>query len=90
MEIKRKYQERKDCKERYFVKRGRSNENGRKEKYRQKKRNIIYKLLRITGVHKTGRKVPAATKFCTVATNICGISLRNLFHVTHLAPGILR
>ena len=31
-----------------------------------------------------------ATKFCTVAPNICTVSVQNLLHVTLLAPEILK
>ena len=31
-----------------------------------------------------------ATKFCTVAPNICTASVQDLLHVTLLAPGILK
>jgi len=34
--------------------------------------------------------VAAATKFCTVAPNICGPSFWNMLHVTLLVPRILR
>ena len=37
-----------------------------------------------------GRKVAVASKFCTVAPVICGSSIRNLLHVTLVAPRILR
>jgi hypothetical protein len=37
-----------------------------------------------------GHQVAEATKFCTVAPNICGSSARNLLHVTLLTPRILR
>jgi len=37
-----------------------------------------------------GRVFTRATKFCTVATNICGSSVRNLLRVALLNPGILR
>jgi len=36
-----------------------------------------------------GRQVARKTKFCTVASNICGISAWSLFHVCLLAPKIL-
>jgi len=35
-------------------------------------------------------QVVRATNFCTVLPNICVLSIWNLFHVTHLAPKILR
>ena len=35
-------------------------------------------------------QVVLASKFCTVAPNICGTSVWNLLHVTFLAPRILR
>jgi len=34
-----------------------------------------------TGGIKLGRSVPRTSKFCTVATNIFGISVRNFLHV---------
>jgi hypothetical protein len=34
--------------------------------------------------------IAEATKFCTVASNIYGSSVWNLFHITHLAHIILR
>jgi hypothetical protein len=34
-----------------------------------------YKLLRVSGVHKPRCQVAAATKFFTVAPNVCGASL---------------
>ena len=37
-----------------------------------------------------GRQVAMATEFCTVASNICVFSVRNLLHVTLLVPIILR
>lgn len=37
-----------------------------------------------------GRQVPMATKFCTVAPNICGSSVWNLFRVAFLTPNILK
>ena len=37
-----------------------------------------------------GRQLASATKFCMVATNICGPSVWNLLLVTLLAPRILR
>jgi hypothetical protein len=36
-----------------------------------------------------GRQVARATKFCTVAPNVCGSSVWNLPYVTTLVPGIL-
>ena len=42
------------------------------------------------GVHNPERQVAMATKFHTVAPNICGSSVRNLLHVTLLAPRSLR
>ena len=36
-----------------------------------------------------GRKVAVATEYCTVATNMCGSSVRTLFHITLLVPTIL-
>jgi len=35
-------------------------------------------------------QVAVATKFCVVASNICGFSVWTLLHVTVLAPRILR
>jgi len=37
-----------------------------------------------------GRQVAVATKFCTVAPNICGSSVYNLLYVAFLTPNILR
>ena len=42
------------------------------------------------GCKNTERQVARSTKFAKVATNICGPSVCNLLHVTHLAPGIFR
>jgi hypothetical protein len=41
-------------------------------------------------VHKSRPPGARATKFCTVAPNICGSSVSNLLHVTLLAPWIFR
>jgi len=45
----------------------------------------MFKSNIFTGVYKS-----LATKFCTVAPNICGSSVWTLLHVTILAPRILR
>ena len=42
------------------------------------------------GYRNAGRQNAWATRFLTVAPNICGCSARNLRHVTLLAPSILR
>jgi hypothetical protein len=46
----------------------------------------------IKGCTNPGCQVARATKFCTVApdTCICGSSVWNVLHVTHLAPRTLR
>jgi hypothetical protein len=52
-----------------------------------------YPLERITiirGVQIPGASSPAATKFCTVAPNICGSSVRTLRHEMRMTPKILR
>lgn len=36
------------------------------------------------------RQDTLATKFCTVAANVCGALVWNFLHVTLLMPGILR
>lgn len=41
------------------------------------------------GTHKSWVLHRRATKFCTVAPNICGAAVPNLLHVTLLAPIIL-
>jgi hypothetical protein len=45
-------------------------------------------LLPNPGVTNPGCQFARATKFYTVATNICGSSVWNLLYVTHLAPRI--
>jgi hypothetical protein len=42
-----------------------------------------------TGGIKLGRQVTRKTKFCTVATNIFGISVRNLLHVRFEVASII-
>jgi hypothetical protein len=42
------------------------------------------------GYTNPGRQVAVATNICAVAPDICGSSVWNLLHVTHLAPRILR
>ena len=42
------------------------------------------------GCTNPGRQVSRTTKYCVVAPNICGCSLRNLLHVSLLAPIIFR
>jgi hypothetical protein len=44
----------------------------------------------LQGCTNPGRRVARATKFCMVATNICGSSVWNLLHFTLLASRILR
>jgi len=41
------------------------------------------------GYTNLGHQVAQKSKFCTVASNICGFSVWSLFHVTLLAPKIL-
>jgi len=50
---------------------------------------VVLHLKRRGCTHPTSQ-IAQVTKFCMVAHNICGTSVWNLFHVTLLAPRILK
>lgn len=55
--------------------------------------NSVHEVARYTkqGAQKfLGTQVTVATEFCTVVSDICGSLVRNLLHVTLLAPIIYR